>query len=93
MTNVRGSSHRVPPWDNDDAGREDSAGGGQGGPAGAGFMATTINDYMSHERKVPDFSWDNSASYSFAQNKNEYYPIPQSQLGMSQGKMKQNPGY
>ena len=64
-----------------------------GGPAGSGFMATTINAYMSHESNVPKFSWGDLRGVSFTQNKNEYYPIPQSQLGVSQGKMKQNPGY
>jgi len=30
---------------------------------------------------------------SFTANKNEYFPIPQAQIDLSEGKLKQNVGY
>jgi len=64
-----------------------------GGPESAGFMAATLNDYLNHEKSVANFSPVTLTSGGFTQGKNEYYPIPQAQIDMSKGKMKQNPGY
>jgi hypothetical protein len=63
-----------------------------GGPAGNGFMASTINAYIAHEKSVPNF---NSPIFSFANfvsGKNELYPIPKTQTD-KYSTIKQNPGY
>jgi hypothetical protein len=67
-----------------------------GGPAGNGYMATIINAYLAHElstiSKYSTFSNELTGA-QFTSGRNELYPIPQSQIIMSSGKMKQNPGY
>jgi hypothetical protein len=63
-----------------------------GGPAGNGFMATTINAYIAHERSVPNFNSPELTSSTFVTGKNELYPIPQSQIN-KYSVIKQNPGY
>jgi hypothetical protein len=63
-----------------------------GGPAGNGFMATTINAYIAHEKSVPNYSSPVFNSSSFVAGKNELYPIPKSQTD-KYSNIKQNPGY
>jgi hypothetical protein len=65
-----------------------------GGPMGAGFMAAQLNGYLLHETHVPGFSQSallNSAH--FVQGRSELYPIPQNQIDITHGNIKQNPGY
>ena len=59
-----------------------------------GIAATEINAYFLHEKKARNFL--NNAV--FTPNKNEYFPIPQTELDLSAGAngvraMTQNPGY
>ncbi|HWD87220.1 MAG TPA: RagB/SusD family nutrient uptake outer membrane protein [Mucilaginibacter sp.] len=58
-----------------------------------GIAATEINAYISKEKIQRTYM-----GAQFTPNKNEYYPIPQTQIDLSAGKdgkpaMKQNPGY
>jgi len=62
-----------------------------GGPAGPGYMATTLNAYLAHENATLNSPELNSAH--FTQGVSELYPIPSSQIKISQSKLKQNPGY
>jgi hypothetical protein len=64
-----------------------------GGPAGSNFMANTINAYLAHESAVPNFNYVTITGAKFTPGQNELYPIPQSQITLTQGKIKQNPGY
>lgn len=64
-----------------------------GGPAGTGFMAKTLNDYMKHETAVPLFEDINQTGKTFTAGKNEIYPIPQDMITNAKGKLKQNAGY
>lgn len=60
-----------------------------------GYMAKTLNDYIDHQVNISDYSI--LSGRSFTQNKNEYYPIPQSEIDRSKVKgvftLKQNTGY
>jgi tetratricopeptide (TPR) repeat protein len=54
-----------------------------------GIAGQTLNAYFSFEGKITgDLSTGN-----FTTGKNEYYPIPQAQIDLSNGQLKQNPGY
>ena len=54
-----------------------------------GIAAQTMNAYYQYERQITgDLSTGN-----FTANKNEYFPIPQQQIDLSNGTLKQNPGY
>ena len=64
-----------------------------GGPMGAGFMATTLNAYLAHENAVPNFPALLLKSAKFVAGKNELYPVPQAQIDITHGNIKQNPGY
>jgi len=64
-----------------------------GGPMATGFMATTLNGYLAHEIAVPNFPALLLKSAHFVQGKNELYPIPQNQIDITHGNIKQNPGY
>ncbi|TSD67421.1 RagB/SusD family nutrient uptake outer membrane protein [Inquilinus sp. KBS0705] len=64
-----------------------------GGPMGAGFMAKQINDYLFHENHVPAFPILLIKAAVFTAGKNELFPIPQGQIDVTQGNIKQNPGY
>ena len=64
-----------------------------GGPMPAGFMANTINTYLAHENAVPNFPALLLKSAKFKAGKNELYPIPQTQIDITHGNIKQNPGY
>ncbi|HVV55560.1 MAG TPA: RagB/SusD family nutrient uptake outer membrane protein [Mucilaginibacter sp.] len=69
-----------------------------GGPENPGFMANTLKAYIAHENASmnPGNSYASPCELSFAQftqGKSELYPIPQSAITSSNGKIKQNPGY
>lgn len=64
-----------------------------GGPMGNGFMAKQINDYLAHENQVPNFPILLIKGAVFTAGKNELFPIPQAQIDVTQGNIKQNPGY
>lgn len=54
-----------------------------------GIADVTMNAYYSFEGKITgDLSTGN-----FTKGKNEYFPIPQPQIDLSNGKLKQNTGY
>jgi hypothetical protein len=54
-----------------------------------GIAATTLNAYYQYEGHITgDLTTGN-----FTANKNEYYPIPQPQIDLSNGKLTQNSGY
>jgi len=54
-----------------------------------GIAGQTLNAYFAFEGKITgDLSTGN-----FTTGKNEYYPIPQAQIDLSNGQLKQNPGY
>jgi len=64
-----------------------------GGPAGTGYMAATLNAYLAHEGAEPNFTAFPYSSARFTAGKNELYPIPQNEITLANGKLKQNPGY
>lgn len=64
-----------------------------GGPMGNGFMAGVINSYLAHENAVPNFPIALIKGATFTAGKNELYPIPQGQIDVTYGAIKQNPGY
>lgn len=54
-----------------------------------GIAAATMNAYYQYEGQITgDLTTGN-----FTANKNEYFPIPQAQIDLSNGTLKQNPGY
>jgi hypothetical protein len=64
-----------------------------GGPMPSGFMAATLNAYLAHENAVPNFPALLLKSAHFVAGKNELYPVPQAQIDITHGAIKQNPGY
>ena len=64
-----------------------------GGPMGAGFMATQLNGYLNHEIHVPGFPSDLLNKAHFVQGRSEVFPIPISQISLTNGAIKQNEGY
>lgn len=64
-----------------------------GGPAAAGYMATTLNAYIAHDTAIPGFANTVLKGHTFTQGKNELYPIPQNQIDIEGGALKQNPKY
>jgi hypothetical protein len=67
--------------------------GRTGGPAGTGYMAGVLNTYIAHENAVPNFPAPTIKGAKFTQGKNEIYAIPQAQIDLSNGVLKQNTGY
>jgi starch-binding outer membrane protein, SusD/RagB family len=61
-----------------------------GGPMPTGYMATTLNAYIKADTRISNPVLN---GHTFTQNKNELYPIPQNQVDIEAGKLKQNPGY
>jgi starch-binding outer membrane protein, SusD/RagB family len=61
-----------------------------GGPMPTGYMATTLNAYIKADTRISNPVLN---GHTFTQNKNELYPIPQKQVDIEAGKLKQNPGY
>jgi len=64
-----------------------------GGVMGAGFMANEINSYLAHENAVPNFPIELIKSAKFISGKHEIYPVPQTQIDITKGNIKQNDGY
>lgn len=73
-----------------------------GGPAGTGYMAGVINAYIKADTRVQssDVKPDGTGvtnpvltGHTFTAGKNELYPIPQNQIDISGGLLKQNPMY
>lgn len=64
-----------------------------GGPMPKGFMGGIINAYFEHEKKQPGFTSDIFKSAHFNVGRNELFPIPQNQIDITKGNIKQNPGY
>lgn len=61
-----------------------------GSYANSGFMADQINNfYLKYEKSRRPFF----GSANFKAGVNEYFPIPQAQIDLSNGNLKQNPGY
>jgi len=60
---------------------------------GAGFMATQLNGYLNHEIHVPGFPSDLLNKAHFVQGRSEVFPIPISQISLTNGAIKQNEGY
>ena len=54
-----------------------------------GIAATMLNAYYQSESKITG----DLSTGSFVAGKNEYFPIPQAQIDLSNGTLKQNPGY
>ena len=63
-----------------------------GGPAGSGYMAGVLNAHIKASNRAPH---PNAvlAGATFTAGKNELYPIPQSQIDVEGGALKQNPMY
>ncbi|MDB5122774.1 MAG: SusD family protein [Mucilaginibacter sp.] len=63
-----------------------------GGPAGSGYMAKVENAHITQDVKLlggnPVLN-----GHTFTAGKNELYPIPQGEIDIEAGKLKQNPGY
>jgi hypothetical protein len=64
-----------------------------GGPMPSQFMANTLNGYLAHENGVANFPALLLKSAKFTAGKNEIYPIPQGQIDITHGNIKQNPNY
>jgi hypothetical protein len=54
-----------------------------------GTAATALNAYYQFEGKITG----DLSTGKFTPNKNEYFPIPQAQIDLSKGTLKQNDGY
>lgn len=64
-----------------------------GGPAGT-VMSTEIEKFLKNTRDFGDkFTSAVMKVAKFTSNKNELYPIPQNQIDISKGTLKQNKGY
>ncbi len=61
-----------------------------GGPAGSGYMANVINQYIKADTRISNPVLN---GHTFTAGKNELYPIPQHQIDISGGTLKQNPMY
>lgn len=70
-----------------------------GGPAGKGYMASVLNAYIKADTRVlpADAALGVTnpvlTGHTFTAGKNELYPIPQNQIDIEAGKLKQNPLY
>jgi len=61
-----------------------------GGPEPKGYMANVLNAYIQADTRIPNPVLD---GHKFTAGRNELYPIPQHQIDIEAGAMKQNPGY
>ncbi len=61
-----------------------------GGPEPKGYMAGVINNFIKADTRIPNPVLN---GHTFTANKNELYPIPQNQIDIEGGVLKQNPGY
>lgn len=68
---------------------------------GTGSMAKAINDFLAYEDQIPNYKFEERESFragkKFIKGKNEFYPIPQAQIDLSNTAagptLVQNPGY
>jgi hypothetical protein len=73
--------------------------GVNGGPEPAGYMAGIENAYIKSETSWPPQNGGHAiinpvlVGHTFTQGVNEIYPIPQNEIDISAGPLKQNPGY
>jgi hypothetical protein len=56
-------------------------------------MATTINAFLAHANEVPNIPALLLKGAKFTAGRNELFPIPQAQIDITHGNIKQNPGY
>lgn len=63
-----------------------------GGPAGNGYMAGVLNAYIKADTRAAT-SNPVLNGHTFTAGKNELYPIPQNEIDVEAGPLKQNPGY
>ncbi|QQL48652.1 RagB/SusD family nutrient uptake outer membrane protein [Mucilaginibacter ginkgonis] len=61
-----------------------------GGPAGANYMANTINAYIKADTRISNPVLNGR---TFVAGKHEVFPIPQIEISREGGALKQNPGY
>lgn len=61
-----------------------------GGPAGASFMANTLNNYIKADTRISNPVLN---GHTFTAGKHEIFPIPQIEISREGGALKQNPGY
>ena len=61
-----------------------------GGPGGAGYMAKVINAYIKADTRIANPVLSGA---TFTAGKNELWPLPQNQIDIQAGTLKQNPGY
>ncbi|MGI4750611.1 MAG: RagB/SusD family nutrient uptake outer membrane protein [Janthinobacterium lividum] len=61
-----------------------------GGPAGTGYMAGVLNAHIKADIRIANPVLSGA---TFTAGKNEIYPIPQNQIDIQSGTLKQNPGY
>lgn len=61
-----------------------------GGPMPKGYMAGVLNAYIKADTRISNPVLNGA---TFTANKNELYPIPQKQVDIEGGQLKQNPSY
>jgi hypothetical protein len=61
-----------------------------GGPMPKGYMAGVLNAYIKADTRISNPVLN---GHTFTAGKNELYPIPQKQVDIEAGKLKQNPNY
>ena len=61
-----------------------------GGPMPAGYMAGVMNAYYKADNRIPN---PTLGIAKFTSGRDEVYPIPQNQIDIEGGKLKQNAGY
>lgn len=64
-----------------------------GGPGGANYMKNTIDAYIAHDASIPTMLNPTIKAATFTAGKSELYPIPQNQIDLQNGSLKQNPKY
>lgn len=61
-----------------------------GGPMATGYLAGVLNAYYKADNRIPN---PTLTAAKFTTGRDEVYPIPQSQIDIEGGKLKQNPNY
>ena len=61
-----------------------------GGSGGSGYMAGVLNAYYKADNRITN---PNLSTAKFTGGRDEIYPIPQNEIDIEGGKLKQNPGY
>jgi starch-binding outer membrane protein, SusD/RagB family len=57
-----------------------------------GILGETINAYYAHDRGFRSM-FGGTTPATFTPGRNEYFPIPQTQIDLQKGVLVQNPGY